>query len=1264
MKSKIFYFHLFLLILLSGSTSIAQNYIQSAKHINPTDSVFLSNVPAVDVPEKYLGTQALLLEPALDNSELPYFRSIFSQLGWSCGQASSIGYNLTYELNRLRDLPANTNDNLYTPIHHFNFFNNGENGVGVCFLHTFDAIKHNGNPTITDYGGIGGNLQKWMNGYEKYYNGMHNRIDEVSSIYVGDSSGMQVLKNWLNDHLDGSAHGSLANFYTDLSGFEELPEGTPEEGKHVVIQFGNYSGHSLTVVGWNDSIRYDYNNDGQYTKNVDLNEDGILNMKDWEIGGLKFANSWGQSYADSGFCYVMYKVFAEEKSDGGIWNKSCFVIDVKEDYEPSLTYKLTVKHNVRNQLRFIAGVSNDSNSLYPQYTLDFPIFNYQGGPHYMQGNDTIEEHKIIEIGMDVTPLLSFVQNQQTAKFFFQIHENDPQNTGFGEIQSFSLIDYVQDGMEIVCNSSNIPINNNTYTILSLIHEPNFDKPGIENESLPAFIEGEAYSYQLAASGGTEPYNWDLTSNYNVHYDEANYPDIQELQLTPNNALSGFVTQQLDFPFPFYNQSYDSITLHVDGFLMFNEIKYPIPYQVNDLYLFKNEAMLAPFMNRSLRTFEAEDGIWYEGDENHAAFRWKLTLETEIENIPVDFSSILYPDGKIEYYFNIPEVPYPILNVTGVSAGDGISFEISDYSNLLQSKGQPFIKYSPQHFLSEVEIDETGLLNATPLEGDKIYNVNVRVTDDNEISGFKTFQLSNGLTYTYTILSGDDDQIDYGETAYLSFEVRNMGSNTIENTQLQLAIEDDHIEILDGQENIGSILPGQTINLEEAVSFEVSADIPNNYNLSFTTDFTSDSGNWSSFINISVYSPLIRILEPIILDEDGQLDPGETVEIIFPVFNFGQSPCLAVEGAIEIEDDLISFSGSNLLNYGNIDAGKTVNDTIAITIAELTPIGHITEIIVNVNAEPELNFSKSFNYMIGKIPVLVIDLDPDQLSAPVIQSTLQQLSVIHQYIEEVPENLNQYYNVFLSLGRNFSSYILTEQEGILLAEYLMQGGNLYMEGGLTWTDVPQTPVHPLFNLSTETFTWNIFNDIIGIEGTFTEDMLFEYEGDMQYYNFSLLPNDSSFSVFYGNAEHNYAIAFAGSLYRTIGTTFDFGGLVDDYLPSTRKYYLAKVLEFFGMDGVISAMEENSIKKTDNTLNISPNPVRENTTIKFYLKNEDLVSLIIYDTFGNIITNLVDNKNLLQGEHSINLSVEDMQPGIYFCCLKTSNYELTKKIIKAN
>ncbi|MCD4665602.1 MAG: hypothetical protein K8R68_10050, partial [Bacteroidales bacterium] len=836
-------------------------------------------------------------------------------------------------------------------------------------------------------------------------------IDEVYSLYVGDEEGLHTLKHWLHDHLDGSQYGSIANFYTDMWVYTTLPPGTPEEGKSVVTAFGPYTGHSMTFIGWNDSIRYDYNNDGQYTNDIDINGDEVVNMKDWEIGGLKLVNSWGgEQFADSGFCYVMYKVLAEEKLDGGIWNKSVNMIDVKEDYSPMLTFKIQLKHNYRNKIKVIAGISEDTTDIWPAYTMDFPIFNYQGGGYYMQGGAT-EEDKNIEFGLDITHLLSYVENDSSVKFFLQVHENDPQNIGTGKIVSFSLMDYINGGQEIVCPETDVSLIENSFTTLSVIHNLTFDKVEIETNELPAYVPGEQYTHQLSATGGSSPYDWRILSRYTENQYEDDYPDIQGEELIPVGYLETHAIQPIGFSFPFYGELYDTIIIHTDGFIMFREKEYPLPYQVDDMLLFKFQPMLALFLNEDLMISPGYDnGLWYEGDENQAAFRWKVTIEADGYDYQLDFTAILYPDGKIEYYFNEFENPDLLNRITGVSKGDGINLEIAEFSNLLSTKSSQVVSYTSPNFLASMDIDGDGLLSVYPEANNIIYNLTIEVTDINNISATKNFQLSENMIFDYSVVSGDNNIIEYNETAIISFSIKNIGSQVLDDLMLSINNQNLFINLLDSTEYIGSINPGQTIQLPDAISFSVADSIPDNYDIILPTEFTGTDFLCEGVLIVNAYAPILVPGQPIISDNDnGRLDPGETVDLIVPVSNYGHSPISSVTGQLSTDDPNITIGNSGNLNFGDLANGQTSFDTISVSADENTPEGHLATFELSISASLNFQVTDSFALLIGRFPVLIIDLDPEWVSGPIIKSTIEELNVLHDYLYFIPENTEIYQN---------------------------------------------------------------------------------------------------------------------------------------------------------------------------------------------------------------------------------------------------------------
>lgn len=76
---------------------------------------------------------------------------------------------------------------------------------------------------------------------------------------------------------------------------------------------------------------------------------------------------------------------------------------------------------------------------------------------------------------------------------------------------------------------------------------------------------------------------------------------------------------------------------------------------------------------------------------------------------------------------------------------------------------------------------------------------------------------------------------------------------------------------------------------------------------------------------------------------------------------------------------------------------------------------------------------------------------------------------------------------------------------------------------------------------------------------------------------------------------------------------------------------------------------------------PNPAISESIIRFSLEEPSVVTLSIDDVLGNKIISLIDSKVLTQGVHSINVTMNDLTSGTYFCRLETDKEITTKKLI---
>jgi len=675
------------------------------------------------------------LPSSIDNSLLPYFRPVFTQKDGSCGQACGVAYNFTYEINFERGTAADLPENQFPTHHTYNFLNDGYDN-GSWYFDGWEIIKANGCPDVETYGGMYPLVNRavtWMNGYEGWDIGMNNRVKELINIQVGTPEGLLTLKQWFIDHADGSANGGVVNFAAGVifgnysTGL--LPSGTPNAGEYVITFFDSVLNHNMTFTGYNDSIRFDYNNDGRYTNDLDITGDEIVDMKDWEIGGLRMVNSWGTTWADGGKAWVPYRTLALDAADGGIFYSTVSSMRARASYTTSLKLKAYVSHNQRANLKIFAGVSADTSSTVPERTLELPLFVHQGGIWYGLAGDTSE----LEFGLDITPLLAYVNPDDPAKYFICIKEIDPYNTGEGEIITFSVID--ADSNETVSDQSNIYIEDNSTTYASLIRSATFTPPQITTSSLPVAVQNEPFSYTLTAQDGTNPYKWDIIYNYSESENSSDFPEEADSLLVTTDDDDGYGIIDLDFQFPFYGKLYDHVTISTNGSILFADQFEFITTEYNIL-TYRN---ITPYAFDLASISEYGEGIFFYKNTEYLEVRW-ITSAYVDEYANLDFAVKLYSNGNIEFYYG-QEMTTDFIWACGISDGNERNSLISEISDTNDPSGLK-TRFTTTDFPYGMTLSPDGTFSGTLSTEPDIWSIPFKVTDNIGISYIKQlpFQL--------------------------------------------------------------------------------------------------------------------------------------------------------------------------------------------------------------------------------------------------------------------------------------------------------------------------------------------------------------------------------------------------------------------------------------------------------------------------------------------------------------------------------------------
>lgn len=908
----------FFALLLFAQKDIKTNYPE-LKILSSKQQIELSSLPELEIPMEY---KYKSVPYEVDNTVQTCYSGLFQQAGLCCGQAACVGNAFTYEINRIRDLDGTLTENKYPTHFAWNWENGGEGYYGASYYHSMLLLKHVGIPDMVTYGGAHdtGGDQRFMSGYDNYYSAMQNRLNKAYAINCTTEDGIMALKHWINDHVEGADVGGIGIFYSQHQNPSTLlPAGTEHEGEKVCVTWGASPNHAMTITGYNDSIKWDYNGDGQYTNDVDITGDGIVDVKDWEIGAFKMCNTYGSPYNG----WMMYKSLAMPSNQGGIWNNTVNVLYAVDDYSPALTYKVNLYYTNRGRIKILAGVSTDLSASEPDHYLTFPIFDYQGSELGMQGeNDEVSRQ--IEFGLDVSPFLSLVSSGTPIKLFFQIHENDDEGWGTGQIQSFSVIDYTSGSpVEIISTDVDVEIIHNGVTTVSTQLTPTFEQPEITTVVLPNANVYNLYEHQMLAESGTPPYRWEFDIDYQMT--EVTTPLADATTTLGGSQIS------LPFDFPFYGETYSSFLLDDQAYIDFSGEPYGLPYNSNDLssntVSFYHRKCIAPFF-----TVTSCD-VYYASGADYYIIRWVG------DNI--DVSLQLESDGNITIFYNNCTPENNQVWSSGFSLGNLTNYSLTPVSGATTTISSVGYQFTPLEVPEIFEISEDGLLSGTPEVEMLAYPLNFKVTDAKGFFDRKTIPISTeGLIIGYDISTLNNNLIEWGENVDMELSLRNATDTDMTNLVVSISCDNTDVTINDDTEDIGTLSTLQELNIVNAFDFDLNFNFYNEQEIVLHLTATCDQNTWDLDIVYPVYTADIVLGEYFVDDSDNnRLDIGETSDVYYVFSNDGGAGLENAQVSVSSSDPFLSINDGDY-NIGDINSGHSDDAYFNFTASPTCLPGHV------------------------------------------------------------------------------------------------------------------------------------------------------------------------------------------------------------------------------------------------------------------------------------------------------------------------------------
>ncbi len=211
-------------------------------------------------------------------------------------------------------------------------------------------------------------------------------------------------------------------------------------------------------------------------------------------------------------------------------------------------------------------------------------------------------------------------------------------------------------------------------------------------------------------------------------------------------------------------------------------------------------------------------------------------------------------------------------------------------------------------------------------------------------------------------------IDYGESIVLDVALKNVGLDPAANVMATLSTTSGYITITDNTHAFGTIQPDQTVMMQGAFAFNVSNEIPDNLVIPFVVTMTSGTNTWESNFSLMAYAPSFALGNLAISDpagnNNGQPDPGETVDLIIPTLNSGHSQATNVSGVLTCSSPYITINVGQV-TFATLDPGQSSNAQFTVTISQDAPIGTPISLNYSVNSGVYAA-SKTFVVKVGLI----------------------------------------------------------------------------------------------------------------------------------------------------------------------------------------------------------------------------------------------------------------------------------------------------------
>jgi len=249
------------------------------------------------------------------------------------------------------------------------------------------------------------------------------------------------------------------------------------------------------------------------------------------------------------------------------------------------------------------------------------------------------------------------------------------------------------------------------------------------------------------------------------------------------------------------------------------------------------------------------------------------------------------------------------------------------------KGEELIALATTDEIGEAELRFTAVNNTDVLD---LYITGMNGWPQHLELNFDDTNCAHVLFDNYS-LNDPDGQVDFGETQTVNLGFRNVGNLSASGVTATLSCaQTEYITVTQGTATVGNVNASATVNVENAFTFEVSDDVPDQTVVTFTLTCADGSKTWVSYFDIIInapdYGPIATILEEVEGNGNGHADYGEVITLHFTGKNTGHSLSPDTHFGVFCSAPEIMFD-ENIFSVGDLAPDETFTVDFTCSIAE-------------------------------------------------------------------------------------------------------------------------------------------------------------------------------------------------------------------------------------------------------------------------------------------------------------------------------------------